>query len=90
MNIGEVEKSSGVSAKMIRHSEKSGLIRPATRTGSNYRVYTATDVEVLRFVRRARHLGFRPGKSPHCWRSGKTVNAHAARSSKWSRSTSMT
>ncbi|MBU9517645.1 Cu(I)-responsive transcriptional regulator [Burkholderia pseudomultivorans] len=58
MNIGEVAKSSGVSAKMIRHYEESGLIRPATRTDSNYRVYTAKDVEVLRFVRRARHLGF--------------------------------
>ncbi|WP_272544890.1 Cu(I)-responsive transcriptional regulator [Burkholderia cepacia] len=58
MNIGEVAKSSGVSAKMIRHYEESGLIRPATRTDSNYRVYTARDVEVLRFIRRARHLGF--------------------------------
>ncbi|KVK86561.1 MerR family transcriptional regulator [Burkholderia ubonensis] len=58
MNIGEVAKSSGVSAKMIRHYEESGLIRPATRTDSNYRVYTAKDVEVLRFVRRARYLGF--------------------------------
>ncbi|HDR9358307.1 TPA: Cu(I)-responsive transcriptional regulator [Burkholderia vietnamiensis] len=58
MNIGEVAKSSGVSAKMIRHYEEAGLIRPATRTESNYRVYTAKDVEVLRFVRRARHLGF--------------------------------
>ncbi|KVL66655.1 Cu(I)-responsive transcriptional regulator [Burkholderia ubonensis] len=58
MNIGEVAKSSGVSAKMIRHYEESGLIRPAVRTDSNYRVYTAKDVEVLRFVRRARRLGF--------------------------------
>ncbi|RQR42435.1 Cu(I)-responsive transcriptional regulator [Burkholderia sp. Bp9142] len=58
MNIGEVAKSSGMSAKMIRHYEESGLIRPATRTDSNYRVYTTKDVEVLRFVRRARHLGF--------------------------------
>lgn len=58
MNIGEVAKSSGVSAKMIRHYEESGLIRPATRTDSNYRVYTTRDVDVLRFVRRARHLGF--------------------------------
>ncbi|RQS71513.1 Cu(I)-responsive transcriptional regulator [Burkholderia sp. Bp8963] len=58
MNIGEVAKSSGVSAKMIRHYEESGLIRPATRTDSNYRLYTRRDVEVLRFIRRARHLGF--------------------------------
>ena len=58
MNIGEVAKSSGMSAKMIRHYEESGLIRPAMRTDSNYRVYTARDVDVLRFIRRARHLSF--------------------------------
>ncbi|MFM0124554.1 MULTISPECIES: Cu(I)-responsive transcriptional regulator [Paraburkholderia] len=58
MNIGEVAKSSGMSAKMIRHYEETGLIRAATRTESNYRVYTPKDVQVLRFVRQARHLGF--------------------------------
>ncbi|HDR9037947.1 TPA: Cu(I)-responsive transcriptional regulator [Burkholderia contaminans] len=58
MNIGEVARASGVSAKMIRHYEESGIMRPAMRTDSNYRVYTARDVEILRFVRRARRLGF--------------------------------
>ena len=58
MNIGEAAKASGVSAKMIRHYEETGLIRPATRTQSNYRVYSPKDVEVLRFVKQARRLGF--------------------------------
>ncbi|KDR28402.1 MULTISPECIES: Cu(I)-responsive transcriptional regulator [Caballeronia] len=58
MNIGEVAKSSGMSAKMIRHYEETGLIRAAARTGSNYRVYSSRDVQVLRFVQQARHLGF--------------------------------
>jgi MerR family transcriptional regulator, copper efflux regulator len=58
MNIGEAAKSSGVSAKMIRHYEGAGLIQPATRTDSNYRVYTQKDVAVLRFVGRARQMGF--------------------------------
>ncbi|MEA3118804.1 MAG: MerR family transcriptional regulator, copper efflux regulator [Paraburkholderia sp.] len=58
MNIGEAAKASGVSAKMIRHYEEAGLIRPAMRTQSNYRVYLPNDVEVLRFVRQARRLGF--------------------------------
>ncbi|GJH20214.1 Cu(I)-responsive transcriptional regulator [Caballeronia novacaledonica] len=58
MNIGEVAKSSGMSAKMIRHYEETGLIQAAPRTGSNYRVYTPRDVQVLRFVQQARHLGF--------------------------------
>jgi len=58
MNIGEAAKSSGVSAKSIRHYEQAGLIRPATRTESNYRVYTQNDIEVLRFIKQARRLGF--------------------------------
>lgn len=58
MNIGEVAKSSGMSAKMIRHYEETGLIRAATRTESNYRVYAPKDVQLLRFIQQARHLGF--------------------------------
>ncbi|CAB3805114.1 Cu(I)-responsive transcriptional regulator [Pararobbsia alpina] len=58
MNIGEAAKASGVSAKMIRHYEEAGPIRAAKRTESNYRVYSPNDVEVLRFVRQARRLGF--------------------------------
>ncbi|HDR9045311.1 TPA: Cu(I)-responsive transcriptional regulator [Burkholderia vietnamiensis] len=58
MNIGEVAKLSGMSAKMIRHYEETGLIRAVARTGANYRVYTRKEVEVLRFIHQARHLGF--------------------------------
>ncbi|MFL9964646.1 Cu(I)-responsive transcriptional regulator [Paraburkholderia sediminicola] len=58
MNIGEAAKASGVSAKMIRHYERTGLIKPAGRTGSNYRVFGSTDIKILRFVKQARHLGF--------------------------------
>lgn len=58
MNIGEAAKVSGVSSKMIRHYEEAGLIRPAMRTQSNYRVYSPNDIEVLRFIKQARRLGF--------------------------------
>jgi Cu(I)-responsive transcriptional regulator len=58
LNIGEAAARSGVSAKMIRHYESIGLIRPADRTFSNYRLYTTADVHALQFVRRARDLGF--------------------------------
>jgi len=58
MNIGEAARHSGVSAKMIRHYEEIGLIPKASRTYSNYRMYSGNDVHTLRFVRQARNLGF--------------------------------
>ena len=58
MNIGQASSASGVSAKMIRYYESIGLIRAPSRTDSNYRVYGSDEVHVLRFVKRARTLGF--------------------------------
>ena len=57
MNIGAASQASGVSAKMIRHYEAIGLLEPARRDNS-YRDYGAGDVHELRFVGRARKLGF--------------------------------
>lgn len=58
MMIGEAAAKSGVPAKTIRYYEQSGLIGRAGRRPNLYRTYSAEDVAMLRFIGRARRLGF--------------------------------
>lgn len=62
MQIGDAARTTGVSAKMIRHYESIGLIPSAARRASNYRDYGHEDVHRLGFIRRARDLGFSIGE----------------------------
>lgn len=58
MAIGKAARETGVTAKMIRHYDAIGLVRPSARSEAGYRYYDKTDLHALRFVKRARGLGF--------------------------------
>jgi Cu(I)-responsive transcriptional regulator len=78
MKIGQASAESGVSQRMIRHYEAIGLIPAAARRDSGYRDYDARDVNSLRFIRRARDLGFsieEIGKLLALWHDGDRASA---------------
>ena len=58
MQIGQLAKQAGTPVDTVRYYERHGLLPAPTRRASGYRDYTAEDVRRLRFVRRAKTLGF--------------------------------
>jgi len=58
VKIGQASDESGISERMIRHYEKIGLMPAAARRDSGYRDYDESDVQSLKFIGRARDLGF--------------------------------
>ena len=58
MNIGEAAAKSGLPAKTIRYYEDIGLVEASTRRENGYRDYDEQDLHLLKFVQRARSLGF--------------------------------
>jgi Cu(I)-responsive transcriptional regulator len=78
MNIGEASKATGISVKMLRYYEEIGLVRAALRSLSGYRVYSDKNIAMLRFVRRARDLGFQVkqiGALLDLWQDGSRASA---------------
>ncbi len=57
VNIGSAARASGLTAKTIRYYEDIGLVTPK-RNDNGYRAYTALQIDKLKFLQRARALGF--------------------------------
>ncbi len=78
MNIGQAAAAAGLSAKMVRYYESIGLVAPPLRTEAGYRVYGSEDVHTLRFIKRARSLGFsmeKTGELLQLWRDKSRASA---------------
>jgi len=58
LRIGQLAQATGVSAKTVRYYEQVGVLPPAQRAKNGYRLYSAADVQRLRFIRNARRLDF--------------------------------
>lgn len=87
--VGQVARAAGVSSKAVRLYEARGLLPVAARTAAGYRVFTESDVDTVRFIRRARSLGLgldaaaeiltthRSGAAP-CGRTGQLLDQRIA------------
>lgn len=82
VNIGAAAALSGISAKMVRHYESLGLLPRVARTDSGYRQYSEADVHTLRFIKRARDLGFSMAEIAELvalWRNRRRASASVKR-----------
>ncbi|HEU4622000.1 MAG TPA: Cu(I)-responsive transcriptional regulator [Burkholderiaceae bacterium] len=82
MNIGEASALSGVSVKMVRYYETLGLLPAISRTHTGYRQYGEREVHTLRFIRRARDLGFQMNEIAELlklWQNRRRASEHVKR-----------
>jgi Cu(I)-responsive transcriptional regulator len=82
VTIGDAARLSGVSAKMVRHYESLGLLPRVARTDGGYRQYSEPEVHTLRFIKRARDLGFSMeeiGELVGLWQNRRRASANVRR-----------
>ena len=82
VHIGDAARLSGVSAKMVRHYESLGLLPRVARTDGGYRQYSEPEVHTLRFIKRARDLGFSMeeiGELVGLWQNRRRASANVRR-----------
>jgi Hg(II)-responsive transcriptional regulator len=58
LTIGRLAKEAGIGVETVRFYERQGLIAPPPRTDSNYRIYPAEEITRIKFIKRAKNLGF--------------------------------
>jgi len=58
MTIGALARAAGVATSTVRYYERAGLLRPSARSAGNYRLYSAADLQRLRFIRAGQATGF--------------------------------
>ncbi|MGC3872666.1 MerR family transcriptional regulator [Halomonas sp. GXIMD04776] len=58
MKVGELAKSAGVTAETVRHYTREGLLQPRRDPDNGYQLYDSDSLNRLRFIQRARTLGF--------------------------------
>lgn len=58
MNISQAAEATGLTSKTIRFYEQQGIIPPAARAANGYRIYSEQQLDMLRFIKRSRDLGF--------------------------------
>ncbi len=81
-NIGQAAQRAQVSAKMVRHYESLGLLPEVQRSQAGYRQYTEKEVHTLRFIKRARDLGFSMAEISELlklWQNKRRTSAHVKR-----------
>jgi MerR family mercuric resistance operon transcriptional regulator len=68
MTIGALARAAGVATSTVRYYERAGLLHPRARSAGNYRLYSAEDLQRLRFIRAAQATGFTLDDITHLFR----------------------